>query len=64
VDPIAEYAIEQVGSAVLEEAVDEATGRSNKKWALVLVAFAVGGIIGAIIVKRRRDRPSTELEPQ
>jgi hypothetical protein len=62
VDPIAEYTIEQVGSAVLEEAVDEVVGRSNKKWALVLVAFVVGGIIGAVIVKRRRDRPDTEPE--
>lgn len=63
-DPIAEYTIEQVGSAVLEEAVDEVVGRSNKKWALVLVAFVVGGIIGAVIVKRRRDRPDTEPEPK
>ncbi len=63
-DPIAEYAAEQIGSAVLEEAVDEVVGRSNKKWALVLVAFLVGGVIGAVIVKRRREQAGTEPEPR
>jgi hypothetical protein len=51
-------AIEQVGETVVEdvlnETVDELTGRSTRKWAVVLVAFVVGCAVAALVMRRRQ----------
>ena len=50
--------------AVLGEAVEEAVGKSHKKWALVLVALVVGAI-GAIWLTSRAgaaESPTTAVE--
>ena len=58
-----ESAIEQAGKAVasdvLQEAVKEATGRSTRKWAVVLIAFALGSVAAVAVIKSRQ-RPATE----
>ena len=37
---------------IVEEAVDEAIGRSSKRWALVLLLFLVGGLVGLWLANR------------
>ena len=55
-----ESVIEELGelvvSDVLQEAVDEVTGRSKRKWAVVLVVFLVGSVWAAVIIRKRRRR--------
>jgi hypothetical protein len=61
-----ESAFEKVGEIaavapeVVEEAVEEMVGASPKKWAVALVAFAVGvGVtVGAIVLGKRRTAKS------
>ena len=48
---------EQV-AAVLDEALDEAVGRSSKKWALVLVALVVGAAVAFWLTHRARSTES------
>jgi len=52
--------IEQMGEAVVgdvvQEAADELTGRSKRKWALVLVAFVLGGVIAVVVIRSRKRR--------
>jgi cytochrome c-type biogenesis protein CcmH/NrfF len=43
-----------VVSDVLQEAVDELTGRTARKWAVILLALLVGGITTAVIIRKRR----------
>jgi hypothetical protein len=50
---------EEAVSEVLPEALAELTGRSNRKWALILVAFVVGGVAVVVGAKFLR-RPSVE----
>ena len=45
---------ERLVNDVITEAFDELTGRSNRKWAAILVAAVAGAIIAAAITKRRR----------
>ena len=53
--------MDQVG-AVLDEAINEAIGLSRKKWALVLVALAVGAIGACWLLRRDRSVPA-EVSP-
>jgi hypothetical protein len=48
--------IEHAASTVLVEAFDEAVGRSKRTWALMLVAFVLGGVAVAALVFRYRKR--------
>ena len=63
-EPIAEIATRQVVASVVQEAAAEVTGSSNRKWAVVLVAFVLGAAVAAIIVHRQRGQSSGESEPQ
>ena len=63
-EPIAEIATQQVVAAVVQEAAAEVTGSSNRKWAVVLVAFVLGVAVTAIIVNWQRGQSSGESEPQ
>ena len=45
---------------IVEQALDEATGRSSKGWALVLLAFAIGGAV-AVWLSRRCAQSSTDV---
>jgi hypothetical protein len=63
-----EAVIEQVGEAVvggvLQETVDELTGRSGRKWAVMLLAFLIGGVVVAIVIKSRARLGSEDaVEP-
>ena len=53
--------------AVLGEAVEEAVGKSHKKWALVVVALLVGAIVAVWLTSRTGSAESTttavEAEP-
>ena len=47
---------------LLDEAVDEATGGSPRRWALLLLLFVVGGIVAVWLSKRARGAgPDIEL---
>src|SRR5688572_24202027 len=48
--------MEHAASTVFVEALDEAVGRSKRSWALVLVAFVLGGVAVAALVFRYRKR--------
>ena len=43
----------EVAAAVLSEAADELRGRSNRKWAVMLLAFLVGMVVAVVVIKRR-----------
>ncbi|GMU79620.1 MAG: hypothetical protein AMXMBFR46_24100 [Acidimicrobiia bacterium] len=67
-----ESVIEEVGEAVvggfLQETVEELSGRSRRKWAVVLLAFVVGGVVAAAVIRSRRRRAteiagSTDTDP-
>ena len=62
--PIAEAASEQVVSAVVLEAIDEVSGTSNRKWAVILLAIVLGAAVASVVMKRRGDQSPTESEPQ
>jgi len=47
---------EVVVSEMLEEAVEELTGRSKRKWAVVLIAFVLGGVVAVVVIKSRKRR--------
>ena len=44
---------EAIGIDFIEEAVDQLSGRSRKKWAVMLLAFIVGAAVTAFILRRR-----------
>jgi hypothetical protein len=48
----------------VHEAIDEAVGTSHKKWALVLVAFLLGAVLAAFVVRQRRESTSIETDLQ
>ena len=50
-----------VVSDVLQEVVEELTGRTARKWAVILLALLVGGVTAAVIIRKRR-RAATEAE--
>jgi len=64
VGPIAEYAGKEVTMKVLHEAADELSGRSNRKWAVMLVAFIVGIAATVIVIKRRGGTLPIENDPR
>jgi hypothetical protein len=47
-------------NGIVDEALDEAVGRSSKRWALVLLAFVVGGAV-AVWLSRRSPQSSTDV---
>ena len=51
---VAETFGERLVTDVITEAFDEMSGRSNRKWAAMLIAAIVGAIIAAAIATRRR----------
>jgi len=53
-------AAEEVAGAVVQEAIDEVRGTSNKKWGVAVVAFAIGMIVAVIVIRRRVDRLEIE----
>lgn len=59
-----ESVIEEVGEAVvggfLQETVDELSGRSRRTWAVILLAFILGGVVAAAVI-RFRKRQATEF---
>ena len=63
-EPIATLAAEQAVSAVVQEAIAEVSGASNRKWAVVLLAIVLGAAVAGVIMQRRRDQYSTVSEPQ
>ena len=53
-------------SAIVQEALEEAVGRSSKKWALVVVALVVGALAAFWWTHRARsiDLPSASDEAE
>ena len=49
-----EHASEVLASDVLKEAVAEATGRSSRKWAVVVVALALGAALAVLWMRSSR----------
>ena len=45
---------------IIDEAIDEASGASSKRWALLLLVLVVGGVIALWLSKRAR-RIESEL---
>ena len=53
-------------NGILEEATAEAVGASSKRWALLLIAFVIGGAVALWLVKRSRgelDLAGEAVEP-
>jgi hypothetical protein len=48
-------------NGIVDEALDEATGRSSKRWGLVLLALVVGGVVAWCLARRAREGPLEEL---
>ena len=62
--PITALAGKRAATAVLSEAADELRGRSNRKWAVMLLAFLVGIIVAAVMIKRRGGTLPIENDPR
>lgn len=62
--PIAESIGKDVAAKVLSEAADELRGRSNRKWAVMLLAFVVGIVVTVIVIKRRGGTLPIESDPR
>ncbi|HUS41258.1 MAG TPA: hypothetical protein VMY16_01205 [Ilumatobacteraceae bacterium] len=54
----------EVAAAVLSEAADELSGRSNRKWAVMLLAFLVGIVTTVVVIKRRGGTLPIESDPR
>ena len=63
-EPIAESIGKDVAAKVLSEAADELRGRSNRKWAVMLLAFVVGIVVTVIVIKRRAAAFPIESDPR
>jgi len=63
VGPVATLAGKEVAIKVLHEAADELAGRSNRKWAVMLLAFLVGIVATAVFIKRRGGTLPIENDP-
>jgi len=53
-----------VAKAVVREAIAEAQGKSDRKWALLLLAFLAGTIVSVIVIKRRGGHLAIEDDPR
>ena len=62
--PIAQAAGKEVAVKVLHEAADELSGKSNRKWAVMLIAFVVGIVATVIVIKRRGGTLPIENDPR
>ena len=62
--PIATTAGKEVAGAILSEAADELRGRSNRKWAVMLLAFLVGIVVTVVVIKRRGGTLPIESDPR
>jgi hypothetical protein len=51
-------------SAIFEEALEEAVGRSSKKWALVIVALVVGALSAFWWIRRARSVESASASDE
>lgn len=49
---------------VIDEAIDEATGRSPKRWALIVVAFVAGVMVAVWLTRRSRSADSATVRPE
>ena len=45
---------------LLEEALEEAVGASSKRWALILIAFVIGGVLALWLAQRIKGAPLLE----
>jgi hypothetical protein len=54
--------VQQIGMSLVEETVDQFTGRSRKKWAVALVAFVAGAAIAGYLLRRRRQPPTSSAD--
>ncbi len=61
---IATFAGRRAATAVLSEATDELRGRSNRKWAVMLLAFLGGIVVAVVVIKRRGGTLPIENDPQ
>jgi hypothetical protein len=64
VGPIAQVVGRDVAKAVVREAVAEARGDTNRKWALMLLAFLAGTVVAVIVIKRRGGHLAIEDDPR
>ena len=62
--PNVKNAGQEVAAKVLSEAADELRGRSNRKWAVMLLAFLVGIVVAAVVIKRRGGTLPIESDPR
>jgi hypothetical protein len=60
---IAQALGKDVAKAVVREAVAEAQGKSDRKWALLLLAFLAGTLVAVVVIKRRGGRLAIEDDP-
>ena len=52
---------EQLAAVVVREAIDEMRGRSNKKWALLLLGVLVGAAVAGWVLRRREQSAGEHL---
>ena len=50
-ESVIEKAGEEVATEVFPEALAELTGRSSRKWAVILIAFVLGSIAAVVAIK-------------
>ena len=62
--PIAKLIGKDVAATVLHEAADELSGRSNRKWAVMVLAFLIGMVVAVIVIKRRGGTLAIETDPR
>ena len=59
-----ESVIDHAGSNLVKEASDELFGRSKRSWALIVVAFILGGVVAlAVIYSAKRKAAETDGGP-
>ena len=64
IGPVAEFVGEQVAGDVIQEAINEVVGTSNRKWALVVVALVLGAVVASVVMRRRGERSTVPGEQQ
>ncbi len=57
-EAVAEDVAETFVSDVLQEALDEVKGRSNRKWGVALVSLLLLGLVIAVVVAKRQGQQS------